>query len=160
VAEIAGLVTELDASRDAFHEALGEVDVDLVTVPGVVGDWSVRDLIVHVAAWAEHAVAALALASAGRGDEFAYSTDETDAMNEDILAAGRALSPREALEREDAAFVAFREAVLALDPGLLTSRLGNGDSVEDVIRYDGPDHYAEHTEHLRAWFGEDPPDED
>lgn len=159
MADIADLVTELDASRDAFHEALADVDVDLVTVPGVVGDWSVRDLVVHVAAWSEHAVAALDLASAGRGDEFAYSTDQTDAMNEDILEAGRALSPREALEREEAAFTAFREAVLAVDPNLLAARLGNGDSVEDVIRYDGPDHYAEHTEHLRSWFGDDPPDE-
>ena len=159
MAEIADLVTELQGARDAFHDALADVDADLVTVPGVVGDWSVRDLVVHVAAWAEHAVAALALASAGRGAEFAYSTAETDAMNEDILASGRALSPREALEREDTAFGAFREAVLALDPGILTSRLGNGDSIEDVIRYDGPDHYAEHTEHVRSWFGDDPPDE-
>ena len=159
MAETAGLVVELEGARDAFHEALADVDADLVTVPGVVGDWSVRDLVVHVAAWSEHAVAALALASAGRGAEFAYSTDDTDSMNADILAAGRALSPRQALEREDAAFAAFRDAVRALDPGLLGERLGNGDSVEDVIRYDGPDHYAEHTEHLRAWFGEDPPDE-
>jgi hypothetical protein len=159
VAELAALVTELEGARDAFHEALADVDADLVTVPGVVGDWSVRDLVVHVAAWSEHAVAALALASDGRGDEFAYSTDDTDAMNEGFLAAGRALSPREALEREDAAFTAFRDALLALDPDLLEARLGNGDGVGDVIRYDGPDHYAEHTEHLRAWFGEDPLDE-
>jgi hypothetical protein len=32
--------------------------------------------------------------------------------------------------------------------------------VEKVVRYDGPDHYREHTEHLRAWFGEDPTDDD
>ena len=159
MADLAGLVAELERARDAFHEALADVDADLVTVPGVVGDWSVRDLVVHVAAWAEHAAGALALASAGRGGEFAYSTDDTDAMNEGFVVEGRALSPREALEREAAAFGAFRDAVLALDPGLLAARLGNGDSVGDVIRYDGPDHYAEHTGHLRAWFGEDPPDE-
>ncbi len=160
MAEIAALVTELEGARDAFHEALADVDADLVTVPGVVGDWSVRDLVAHVAAWAEHAAAALSLASAGRGDEFAYSTDDTDAMNEGFAVEGRALSPREALEREDAAFGAFRDALLALDPALLGARLGNGDSVTDLIRYDGPDHYAEHTQHLRAWFGEDPPDEE
>ena len=27
------------------------------------------------------------------------------------------------------------------------------DGEQAVIRYDGPDHYAEHTAHLRAWFG-------
>jgi hypothetical protein len=46
--------------------------------------------------------------------------------------------------------------IAALDEALLGAALGNGDTVEAVIRYDGPDHYAEHTGHLRAWFGADP----
>ena len=149
------LLDELEASRASFHAALADVDVALVTVPGVVGDWSVRDLVVHVAAWAEHAAAALDLAGSGRGAEFAYSTGETDTMNERILAEGRTTSPAAALAREEAAFVALRERVEGLDPALLDLRLGNGDTVAEVIRYDGPDHYAEHTAHLRDWFGTD-----
>jgi hypothetical protein len=34
--------------------------------------------------------------------------------------------------------------------GRLDLQLGNGDAVEDVVRYDGPDHYAEHSAQLRA----------
>jgi hypothetical protein len=147
------LVAELDAARDAFLEALGLVDAVLVTAPGVVGEWSVRDLVVHVAAWCDHATAALDLARDGRGPEFAYSTGDTDAMNERIAAEARKVDPAEALRREASAFAAFRERVAGLPDDLLALRLGNGDTVEEVIRYDGPDHYAEHTEHLRAWFG-------
>jgi hypothetical protein len=146
------LLDRLGASRQAFLDALEAVDADLVTVPGVMEDWSVRDIVVHVAAWCEHATDALELAAAGRGDEFAYSTGETDAMNVRILEEARRTSARAALEREDAAFSAFRARVGGLDPALLPLRLGNGDTVEEVIAYDGPDHYAEHTEHLRAWF--------
>lgn len=149
------LVAALDEARAAFLDALADVDVDLVTVPGVMGDWSVRDLVVHVAAWCRHGAEALDLATTARGAEFAYSSGDTDAMNERILADGRTVSPGEALRREEAAFAAFRERVVALDPSLLELRLGNGDTVEEVIRYDGPDHYAEHTAHLRAWFGAD-----
>ncbi len=147
------LLAELDDAREAFHAALAEVDAALVTVRGVVEDWSVRDLVVHVAAWCEHGAGALGLAAAGRGAEFDYSRDETDAMNERILSEGRELSPRAALLREEAAFAAFREGIAALDPALLGVLLGNGDAVKAVIRYDGAAHYAEHTEHLRAWFG-------
>jgi hypothetical protein len=156
------LVTALEVARADFLDALANVEADLVTVPGVMEDWSVRDLVVHVAAWAEHATHALDLAIAGRGAEFDYSTDRTDAMNEGFLAEARATSPAAALEREDAAFTAFRDRLVSLDPALLAHRLGNGDTVEQVIRYDGPDHYAEHAEHLRAWFGatEDEDDED
>jgi hypothetical protein len=149
------LVFALDAGRDGFLEALASVDADLVTVPGVMDDWSVRDLVVHVAAWAEHATRALDLASEGRGAEFDYSTQQTDAMNEAILAEGRQITPAAALAREEAAFTALRDRVAALDPALLDLLLGNGDSVADVIRYDGPEHYAEHTAHLRAWFEDD-----
>ncbi|MDQ2673032.1 MAG: ClbS/DfsB family four-helix bundle protein [Chloroflexota bacterium] len=154
------LLAALEASRTDFVDALTTVDADLVTVPGVMEDWSVRDLVVHVAAWAEHAVSALDLAMAGRGAEFDYSTDQTDAMNERILAEGRTTSPAAALAREEAAFAAFRNRLAALDPALLSHRLGNGDTVEQVVRYDGPNHYAEHTAHLRAWFEADEDDED
>lgn len=150
---IEALLRELDATRAEFLEALGDVDADLVTTPGVVEDWSVRDLVVHVTAWCEHASAALDLAVEGRGAEFGYSSADTDAMNERIAAEAQGIAPSAALVREEAAFAAFRERVAALDPGLLGLELGNGDTVEAVIRYDGPDHYAEHTEHLRAWFG-------
>jgi hypothetical protein len=146
------LLAELDAARDAFHAVLADVDAELVTAPGVVGDWSVRDLVVHVAFWDEHAVGALELAAAGRGAEFAYSSGDTDAMNARLFAETQGVSPSAALDREESAFADLRERLARLDPGLLDLRLGNGDSVEEVIRYDGPDHYAEHTEHLRGRF--------
>ena len=149
------MLAELDAAHDDFLDALASVDADLVTVPGVMDDWSVRDLVVHVAAWSEHAVQAIDMATSGRGGEFDYSTDQTDAINARILADGRTTSPGAALAREEAAFNAFRDRLVGLDPALLSHRLGNGDTVADVVRYDGADHYAEHTAHLRAWFAED-----
>jgi hypothetical protein len=160
VADRDALLADLDAARDAVHELLATVDLDLVTVPGVMHDWSVRDIVFHLAVWCEHGSQALVLATAGRGDEFAYSSTDTDAMNSRFLAEGRHLSPADALRREEAAFAAFRERIAGLDPSLVGARLGNGDTVEAVIAYDGPEHYDEHAEHLRAWFGSDAGDED
>ena len=148
------LKVALEAEHHAFLTALESVDLELVTVPGIIEDWSVRDLVVHVAFWAEHAAEALALASAGRGDEFAYDTAQTDAMNARVLEESRRTSPAAAIEREVRAFDAFAAALDALDPTLLDLRLGNGDAVAEVIGYDGAAHYREHTAHLRAWFDE------
>lgn len=159
VPDLRAVLAELDDARAAFHDALGEVDAELVTVPGVLEDWSVRDIVVHVAAWCEHAAGALDLAASGRGEAFAYSTGDTDAMNARILADGRSVSPAAALAREEAGFRGFRDRLAALDPELLDLRLGNGDSVLEVVRYDGADHYAEHTGHLRAWFADDDEDD-
>ena len=156
MADRAELLDRLDAARDAFDQVLSNVDLDLATVPGVMDDWSVRDLVHHLGRWCEHGSEAIDLASAGRGAEFAYSTGDTDRMNEVFLQEGRSVSPRDALEREAAAFEGFRGRIERLDESLLGTRLGNGDTVEEVIAYDGPEHYDEHTAHLRAWFaGED-----
>ena len=81
------LLAELAAEHDAFVAALEAVDLELVTAPGVVEDWSVRDLVVHVAFWAEHASDALRLASEDRGDEFAYDT-AADRCDERAAAGG------------------------------------------------------------------------
>ena len=156
MADRSELLAQLDAARERFHEALAEVDLELATVPGVMEDWSVRDLVHHVARWCEHGSEALDLASHGRGEAFDYSTGDTDAMNERFLAEGRSVSPADALAREEAAFEGFRSRLAGLDEALLSLELGNGDSVAEVIVYDGPEHYDEHTAHLRAWFGEEP----
>ncbi len=157
---IEDLGRELEAEHLAFVAALESVDLELVTAPGVVEDWSVRDLVLHVAFWAEHATEALSLATAGQGAAFAYDTNQTDAMNARLLEEARRTSPQAAAERQSRAFGAFAAAVAALDPALLDVRLGNGDTLEEVVRYDGPDHYREHAEHLRSWFGEEPDDEE
>jgi hypothetical protein len=146
------LVNELQAARDAFVGAVADVDPDLFTAPGLLGAWSARDLVAHVAFWSDHGADALELAAAGKGGDFDYDSSQTDAINEEVFAGSSTLTPMEAYEREQVAFERFRDVLSGLDPTLLDLELGNGDTVEKVIRYDGPDHYAEHTDHLRAWF--------
>ena len=158
MSRIQDLLSELAAEHDAFVTALEAVDLELVTAPGVVEDWSVRDLVVHVAYWAEHATDALRLAGEGRGDEFAYDTAQTDALNARLLEGSRKVTPTAAVEREERAYADLVAALSALDPSLLDLRLGNGDTVAKVIGYDGPQHYREHTAHLRAWFADDEDD--
>jgi uncharacterized protein (TIGR03083 family) len=155
------LLAELTAARAAFVAALADVEPDLFTAPGLLEDWSARDLVEHVAFWSDHGANALGLAASGRGAEFDYDSARTDAMNAEILARAASLTPAQVRDHEQAAFGRFQDALGRLDPALLELALGNGDTVESVIRYDGPDHYAEHTAHLRAWFtGEPEPDDE
>jgi hypothetical protein len=142
------LLTELDRERQAFLAALD----GLPNPEGrpIVETWDGRDLVVHVAFWSEHAANALRLAVMGRGAEFDYDSSRTDAMNAEVAAAGHGLALAAAQEREAAAHQAFQRSLASLDDQMLDLQLGNGDAVEDVVRYDGPDHYAEHAAQLRA----------
>ena len=135
---VPALLEELDRERSAFISAL-----DALAEPegrAIVESWDGRDLVIHAAFWSEHGAHAVELAAAGRGDEFDYDNTKTDAMNAATAAAGRDSSLVDARAREEAAYQRFRRAVTALDEGLLALKLGNGDTVAAVIRYDGPDH--------------------
>jgi hypothetical protein len=142
------LMKELDREREAFLAALAA----LPNAEGrrIVESWDGRDLTVHVAFWSDHAANALNLASTGRGVDFDYDDSRTDAMNADVAAKGHGLPLATALDREATAYERLRINLIALDDELLDLQLGNGDTVEEVVRYDGPDHYAEHTAQLRA----------
>jgi hypothetical protein len=154
------LLGELDAQRAAFLEALDAVEPELMTAPGLVEEWSARDLIVHLAFWCDHGADALQLAASGRGEDFAYDQGDTDAMNAGLTVESASITPGAAQEREQEAYLAFRSAIQALDPDMLDIRLGNGDTVAEVINYDGAEHYEGHAADVRAWFNDAPEDDD
>jgi hypothetical protein len=145
---VSALLEELERERSAFLAALAAVP----NPEGrkVIEAWDGRDLVVHVAFWSEHGANALELGATGRGEAFDYDSTQTDAMNAATAAAGHATSLADATAREALAYERFHAALAGLDEELLDLQLGNGDLVEDVVRYDGPDHYAEHAAHLRA----------
>lgn len=145
---VAELIGELERERQAFLAALEA----LPNPEGrrIVEGWDGRDLAVHVAFWSDHGAKAVRLASAGRGADFDYDSSKTDAMNAEVSARGHAQPLAAALANEAAAYERLTSSLAELDEALLDLQLGNGDTVEEVVRYDGPDHYAEHTAQLRA----------
>jgi hypothetical protein len=144
---VRALLADLEHQRQAFIVAIEALGEDALETP-IVGEWDARDLVVHVAFWSDHGADALDLVRTGRRDAFAYDKSQTDAMNAATAAAGRALALDAALARESAAYQRLHTALAGLIDAHLDLRLGNGDAVEDVVRYDGPDHYAEHAAHL------------
>jgi hypothetical protein len=144
---ITGLLADLHREHGNFLDAL-----EAAPEPEsrrVVEDWDARDLVVHCAFWCDHGADAVELAASGHGEEFDYDNARTDAMNADAAAAGHETSLEDARRQEDGAYQRFRDAVAGLHDEALDIELGNGDTVEAVIRYDGADHYAEHAAQLR-----------
>lgn len=165
--EISALTDALDRERDAFSTALSGADPELLTAPGLIGEWSARELVAHLAHWCEWgavclegvAAGALGEAAAARLAELGHDEWDVDAQNAEVAREARTLAWAAVLEREARAFERFRERLVSLDPALLSVRAPWGETVETVIRENGPDHYREHAGHLLAWFGADGDDE-
>lgn len=151
---------ELLAARDEFVEALNDVEPDLLTAPGLVGEWSARELIAHVGYWVGHATEAIHAVEQGRAQEFDADAGTVDERNETVARVARETDVATVMRREEGAFNALAERLETMDPGLLTATFSDGGTLEATIREDGPDHYHEHTLHVREWWAGGEPDDD
>jgi Mycothiol maleylpyruvate isomerase N-terminal domain len=152
------LVAEAQEARRAFLAALEPVSRDSLTTPGLVGDWSAREIVAHLGYWAGHAVEAIHGAETGRTDEDERGGRTVDEVNETVARVARDTPWATVQKREAASFEALLERLRALDPALLDVRLPEGDTLEDAIRDDGADHYREHADELHRILSERPHD--
>jgi DinB family protein len=158
---IQALGDELVAAREAFNQALADVDPALLTTPGLVGEWSARELIAHMAYWAGHAAEAIHHREQDRLDDFGEDELEVDERNAIVARVATETDLATVRQREEAAFDALLSRLRRADPVWLEDQVSYGDTLENVIRDDGADHYREHTTDLRAWFtGSDETDDD
>ncbi len=155
------LAAELVDARDEFMAALADIDPALLKTPGLAGQWSARELVAHLGYWTGHAAEALHLAEEDRADEFGESDMNVEERNAVVARVALETDLATVRKREAAAFRALLDTLRAADPERFGDRVAYGDTIEQVVRDDGPDHYREHALDIRSWFtGDDEPDED
>jgi hypothetical protein len=150
---VSALLAELDAARDTFSDALSGADAELLTVPGLVGDWSARELIAHLAHWDRWATTCLEHPSTDGLASLITGEWDVDAQNAEVAARAAGMSLDAVRDEEAEAFGAFRDRLAALEPDALDVAAPWGGTLETIIRENGPDHYRPHAEEVAAWFG-------
>jgi uncharacterized protein (TIGR03083 family) len=95
------LLTKLDKAWAELKESYAGLSDSEMTEPGVVGDWSVKDILAHVTTWEEEALKYLPLIVAG-GTPPRYATyGGLDAFNAQRTEQKRSLSLAEVLRQFD-----------------------------------------------------------
>ena len=142
------MLDELDTTWADFHASYAGLDDDQLLIPGVCGDWSVRDLIAHVTWWDAEALDHLPEVLAGqRPPKYSDVYGGIDAFNAQMTARDAGLSldlVRERAESTHAELVAF---VAAVDPALLTPK----SKFRHRLKLDSFGHYPIHTAQIVAW---------
>jgi len=150
------LVEELRDERDAFLRTLDAVAPESMTTPGLVGEWSARDLVAHLGYWVGHAAEVIHAVEQGRIEEVGVGEPPVDDVNATVARVARTTELATVRKREAASVEALIERLLLLDPALLGERLPDGATLEEGIREDGAAHYREHADGLRTVLGERP----
>jgi hypothetical protein len=148
----ADLQQRMNQEWSALAAALAGLSDARMLEAGVVGAWSVKDLLGHIAYWAQEAARNTELVKAGRQDRIVRpaSSKAIDRWNarEQRLRAGRSLAElRYELEESHQRALA---ALAGLPDEKLSLNLDGGTFLE-LYAVDTCDHYREHTDQILAW---------
>jgi hypothetical protein len=145
----AELASELVGARDVFLRELDRVEPGSLSTPGLLGEWSGRELVAHLGYWAGHATEIVHAVETGRADEIGIGEPPTDEINETVARIARETPLATVRKREAASVEALLERLRAMDPALLDVALPDGGSLAQGVREDGSEHYREHADALR-----------
>ncbi len=153
------LLATIRADRARGEELLAQVGQEQMTVPGVVGKWSVQDVVVHLTSWEERAIAWLEAAQTGAPPApppWDSGLDNFDQINEWIFQSNRGRPLSDVLTRSRQVFDHLVELVDAVSSeDLITpGRFGwlEGGTLLERIPGDSYEHYQEHGAMIRAWL--------
>lgn len=114
---------------------------------GIVGDWSVRDLIVHISAWEEEALAHLSTVAGGQRPPRYASTGGIDAFNARTMAAKRGLALDDVLAGRDATHTRLLDYLRSVPP----DHFAGETRFRHRLRLDTFGHYRIHAAMIRGW---------
>lgn len=145
-------IRRMTRSRGETLGLVRRMPAALLRRPRTLGAWSVRDVLVHIAAWEAEGARRLALVARGAGDRIVWydTTAELDAFNARAVRAGRRLGPGAVLRR----LAAARARLLAGLRRLPASALADPAHALPVTRWLREfawTHEGAHRREIRAW---------
>ena len=142
------LLKRVDDAWGAFtgsYEGLARADL---LRPGVVGTWSVRDIIAHVTTWEEEALKHLpAVLSGRRPPRYSVTYGGIDAFNA-LMSERKKDLPLAEVFRQQAAVHRRVVALIARTP---EKELASGTRFRSRLRLDTYGHYRGHTAAILRW---------
>lgn len=138
----------LDKSWSEFKESYAGLSQTGMLKSGVVGKWSIRDIIVHVTSWEEEALKHLpVILQGGRPRRYSVLYGGIDAFNAMITENRKNLSFREVLRQQD--FV--HRQLVELIESVPEEHLGGETKFRHRLRLDTYGHYRKHAAAIRNW---------
>jgi len=115
---------------------------------GVVGDWSIKNVIAHVSIWEMEAIKHLPVIAAGnRTPRYSVAYGGIDAFNDQMMAGMLGLSLEETLRQRDDTHTQLIGFLSSLPPELLSAN----ERFRRRLRLDTYGHYAIHSAHINTW---------
>ena len=149
----ADVLRSLDQAWDDLSGLIESIPEPEMRQQGVVDDWSIKDLLGHMAFWSNRAANTLNEVSAGRGDQVPGPQTEAE-LNEWNAREASAREGKDLPQLRDEWEKAHQAARAALET-FPEDKLDQPFKDHTVVFSYGADtfaHYQEHAIHIRAWL--------
>lgn len=155
------LINKIQSERAKWDDLIGTLSPGSLAQPGVVGEWSIKDLHAHLTAWESRPIAWLKGMRDGTKPEPApWSSDMTEEqVNDWIRQTNRDKALETVLAESRRSFEELVSLLHSTSEEDLTTpkRFGwvSSGSVADAIPANTYEHYEEHGAQIRAWLKRD-----
>jgi len=142
------LLERLDRAWEDLKESYAGLSEHELTETGVMGDWSIKDIIAHVTWWEEETLKYLPILLKG-GKPPRYSTlyGGIDAFNALMTEQKKSLSLAEVLQQRDGT----HRRLIRFVQGVPEDQCKGGSGFRRRLRLDTYAHYSLHAEAIRKW---------
>jgi uncharacterized protein (TIGR03083 family) len=148
------LLDFINKERAALEATLTGLTPEQMAAPGVTGEWSVKDILGHIAMWESRLVTTLYAIERGVPPRLTRSS-EVDKINAQSYAEQRARPLERILSDFHAVHVQLLKRLDAVRERDLTDpkrfNWMEGEPLEKLIAGDTFEHYAEHRPAIEAW---------
>jgi hypothetical protein len=149
------LLDLIQTEHTNLEEELGALNEQQITLPGVLGEWSVKDILSHITYWEQRMLNRFATGQ-GLHPPPGMTVDKfIDYLNHQNYVAHRERPLADVLADFQKSYLQVLEHVARLSDDDLTNpnryAWWPGEPVWHYIRGDTYGHYREHTEPIRAW---------
>ena len=149
------LLASIQSERAAFEASLTGLTPEQMTAPGVMGEWSVKDILGHVAMWEARLVTILYSIERGVAPKMLHSQVKVDQVNAESFLEQRERPLDRVLEDFHAVHVQLLKRLDALKERDLSApkrfEWMEGEPLERLVAGDTFEHYAEHRPAIEAW---------
>lgn len=108
------ILNAIESEREQWNALVSEVGDGHMEEPGVVGDWTFKDVAAHINVWRMRSLESLEAAAQGKPDPVPPvdpDSDTEDTMNADFYAANRDRPVDDVLAESQASFTRLRDVV-------------------------------------------------
>jgi hypothetical protein len=145
--QITRLLRRVEMAWAALKESYAGLPDSRLTEPGVVGDWSVKDILAHVTTWEEEALQHLPVIIAGGRPPRYVTFGGIDAFNAHMAEQKREIALSDIRRRLDETHSRLLDFIRSAPAGQFT----RNSRARRRLRLDTYGHYPKHAEAIRDW---------